>query len=144
VELMEAFIPHLRLLTVPVDKLDPLSKYLTDSQMSYLAKRLMFKVKNVEEIPARLNLNTLPRIRPKAHQEELKKKFKLDLIADDLIKSDWEMMGLEPKRNSTKKMLRLYLVAKQHFVLKGIELLTRANGFPRFKFVSGKSETSAR
>jgi len=134
-QMMEAFIPHLRLLTVPVDKLDPLSDYLTGSQMSYFA---------TVENPERLNLNTLPRIRPKAHQEELKKKFKLDLIADDLIKSDWEMMGLEPKRNSTKKMLRLFLVAKQHFVLKGIELLTRANGFPRFKFVSGKSETSAR
>jgi len=135
--MMKALIPHLRLLTVPVDKLDPLAKYLSDSQMSYLAKRLVFKVDNV--VPLGLNSSTLSRCRPVRDE-----KFKFDFISEDLIKSDWQMLGLEPKKSTTWNTLQITLVAAEHLVVKGIEILTRANTSPKTEFIRLKHETSSR
>jgi len=129
--MMKAVIPHLRLLTLPMDKLDPLSKYLSDSQMmSYMAKKPIFNA-----YPP-LNLST--KNRPKSNE------FDLNFIADELIKTDWDKIVLEPKKNPTLNTLQVELVAGQSLVLKGIEILTRANNYPQFDYDSSDSEDSSR
>jgi len=120
--MMKAVIPHLRLLTVPVDKLHrELSKYLSKAQLACLAKRLIFK----DEASAgkvHLSLETSSRSNPKSQT------IKLGFISEDLIKNDWEMIGvLAPKDNTVEKDLWINLVAQQHLFVKGIEILTRAN-----------------
>jgi len=138
--MMAAVIPHLRLLTLPMDKLGPLSKYLTDSQMSYLAKRLIFKDENsAGNVSPGLNLSTSSRRRP-----ALEKKIKFEFIAEDLIKNDWQMMNLETKGSTTWNTLQIRFVAEQHLLLKGMEILTRANNSPKIEFVSHKGEPSSR
>jgi len=142
VQLMKAVIPHLRLLTLSMDKLDQLVKYLSNSQMLFLTKRLVFGLEtSVGNVAPTLNLNALARSCP---QTRLNKKFKLELIAEDLIKSDWEMMGLVSKKNTLWKALQIKFVAEQHLFVKGIELLTRANTSPKFEVVSNNKEESSK
>jgi len=137
--MMKAIIPHLRLLTLPMDKLDQLSKYLSNSQMVYLAKRLIFKEEvGTAEVSPPLNLSTSLRSQPK------RREFKFEFISEDLIKSDWQMMGLELKKSTTWNTLKLELVAEQHLIVKGIEILTQANNSPNIEFVSSKNEASSR
>jgi len=95
--MMKAFIPYLRLLTIPTDKLDHFSKFLSNSQKGDLAKLLIFKEDSIPgKVPASLNLSTSPRTRPKTSQLEL------HFIAEDLIKikTDFEMMSSELKENT--------------------------------------------
>jgi len=130
--MMKTVIPHLRLLTVPVDKLHrEHSKYLSKAQLAFLAKRLIFK----DEVGAgkvHLCLKTSSRSHPKSET------IKLGFIAEDLIKNDWEMIGvLAPKENKVAKGLAINLVAQQHLFIKGIEILTRANNMP--KIINGGS-----
>jgi len=137
--MMKAVIPHLRLLTLPIDQLDPISKYLSDLQIAFLAKRLIFKDENRAGVfHAALNLSTESRSRPKSQ------KFKLDFIAEDLIKDDWEMLGAETKKSIEWNCLTLELVAEQHLVLKGVEILTRANNSPKIEFVNNDDEATSR
>jgi len=139
VEMMKALIPHLRLLTLPLDKLDPLSKYLSNSQIGYLAKRLIFKDEDsAGKFSPPLNLSTSLRSRPKTQ------KFKFDLIAEDLIKSDWQMMGLGTKKNTKWNNMQITFIAAEHLVLEGVEILTRANNSPKTEFVSKNSGESSR
>jgi len=134
VEMMKAVIPHLRLLTLPMDKLDPFSKYLSNSQKGDLAK---FKEDGIPgKVSASLNLSTSPRTRPKTSQLEL------DFIAEDLIKSDLQMMGSELKENTPGNLLRIKLVPEQHLFLKGIEILTRANNYSQSEFSQNNEESS--
>jgi len=135
VEMMEAVIPHLRLLTLFLFQLDPLSKYLSDSQMSYLAKRLTFR--DDSEPLIGLNPSTLTRSRPESRN------FKLEFIAEDLIKDDWEMMGLKLKKDETRKELQICIVANQHLFLKGIEILTRANNATAFEVVANRNKAAS-
>jgi len=145
VEMMKAVIPHLRLLTLPVDKLDPLSKYLSNSQKLFLANVMMFKHEDAADIVSpTINSSSVSRIRPKTLQGVLKKKFKLDFIAENLIKNDWQMMNLELKQNKMWNTSQIRLVAAQHLVLKGIEILTRANNSPKIEFVGNDDEISSR
>jgi len=145
VQLMKALIPHLRLLTLPMDQLDRLSKYLSKSQKYLLAERLMFKDESCAgNATPRLNLTTLPRSRPV--QDVLNEQFLLEFIAEDLIKTNWDMIGVEQKGNRLRKrkVLQIELKPRQHLVLKGIEVLTRANNFPKLEFVSNTKEASTR
>jgi len=65
-ELMKAFIPHLRLLTLPVIHFEQLSKYLSKSQRQFLADRLMYKdTTSALNISPSLNLSTKTRIQLK-------------------------------------------------------------------------------
>jgi len=139
VEMMNAVIPHLRLLTLPMDKLGQVAKYLSDSQLAYLAKRLMYKGENIPgKVSPSLNLSTSSRSRPKSQN------FKLEFIAEDLIKNNWQMMGLELKENKMWNNLQIHVVAEQHLVVKGIEILTRANNSPKIEFVNNEDEISSR
>jgi len=138
--MMEAAIRNLRLLTLPMDKLDQLATYLSDSQMCYLAKRLIFKLENSDaKVSPLLNLSTSSRRRP-----AIEKKIKFEFVAEDLIKSDWEMINSETKKCTTWNTLQIELVAEQHLVLKGIEILTRANNSPKIEIVRHNGEPSSR
>jgi len=53
-------------------------------------------------------------------------------------------MGLELKKSTTWNTLKLELVAEQHLIVKGIEILTRANNSPNIEFVGSKNEASSR
>jgi len=140
-ELMKAVIPHLRLLSLPkMEQLKLLSKYLSDSQKLFLTKKIAFKEEDVAgNVPPLLHLSTVPRCRQKMS------KFKLDFIAEDLIKSDWEMMGkFVPQESTSYNRLQMELVAQEHLLLKGIEVLTRAHNDPKLKFASNDGEASSR
>jgi len=138
--MMKTVIPYLRLLTLPVDKLDQLAKYLSNSQKLFLANRLMFKEENIAgNVSTRLNMSTESRSQP---EQVLSKKF--EFVAEDLIKTDFEMLGTEIKKNTMWKSLQIKLVAKQHLFVKGIEVLTRANNFPQFELVSNNNVPSSR
>jgi len=142
--MMKDIIPHLRVLMLPMDKLNQLSKYLSNSQMSYLTRKLTFKEENcAAKIPPSLNPSSSPRSRPKIrrlHDEN----FKLEFISKDFIKSDWEMMGLESKNNATWKTSQIKFVAEQHLFVKGIEILTIANSFPKYELAKQDNEESSR
>jgi len=137
-ELMKAVVPHLRLLTLPIDKLGPISNYLSDTQIAYLAKIVMHKdERSAGSVSPGLNLSRVPRRRPK------NQKLKLEFIAEDLIKNDWQMMcSLERKKNDLERGLQIFFVAKQHLFLKGIEILTKANNNPKFECVSSNKKAS--
>jgi len=140
VVLMKAVIPHLRLLNLPMVQLDQLCKYLSDSQISFLAKRLICKDK-VVDLPPTVNLSTLSRIRKQPNFQ----KFVVEFIAEDLIKNCFEMIGLELKKNATAmKTMRIRLVAQQHLFLKGLEVLTKANNWPGFEVLNDNNTTSLR
>jgi len=137
---MKAVLPHLRLLTLPIDKLGQVSHYLSDSQIAYLAKMMMHVDENsAGSVSPGLNLSRLPRSRPK------NKKLKLEFIAEDLIKNDCGLMGFGAQNIPPKeKILRLKFVAKQNLFFKGIELLSRANKSPEVdEFLSGDNEASS-
>jgi len=140
--MMKTVIPHLRLLTLPVDQFHrELSKYLSDSQLAYLAKRLIFKDEtSAGKTPPGLNVLTLSRSRPKSLRL-LDKKFKFEFIAEDLIKSDWQMMGSEKRKNTTWNALQIKLVTEQHLFVQGIEILTKAKNNPEFKLISDGEES---
>jgi len=62
---MNAVLPHLRLLTVPVNHFDQLSKYLSTSQKSFLAARLIFKDEtSAANVSPSINLSTKTRNQP--------------------------------------------------------------------------------
>jgi len=138
--MMKIVIPHLRLLTLPVDKFPrELSNFLSNSQMAFLAKRLMFKDENsAGKVSPPLNLSTSSR------NKATGQKFKLEFIAEDLIKNDWQMMGLETKENTKWNNVQIAFVAAEHLVLKEIEILTRAKNDPKLEFVSNDNEASSR
>jgi len=59
---MKAVLPHLRLLTLPANHFDQLSKYLSKSQKLFLAARLMFKDKTgAANVSPAINLSTKTR-----------------------------------------------------------------------------------
>jgi len=144
IQMMKAVIPLLRLLLVPVDKLDPLSKYLTNSQMLYLAKQLIFKVENgVANVSPGLNSSTLTRNGLKINQDVLKMESKLvNLIAEDLIKTDCKMTDLNPNEKGLKKVLQIHLIPQQNLLVKGIEILTRAKEFVKVELANSNNEES--
>jgi len=122
---MKALIHHLRLLTLPVNQLYRLSKYLSEAQMAYLSKRLVFKVEiGAEKIPASLNLNLSTRSRLKCH--------KLEFIGEKT---------LNPVGKVMRKALEIKLVARQNLIVKGIELLSRSNNEP---MLEDKEKASSR
>jgi len=145
---MEAVIPHLRLLTLPLNELDGLSEYLSASEMLFLANTLGFKNKSSSQnICARLNSSTVSRSRPATRREILSKKFVLEFIAEDLLKSDWEMIqgvDVEPRNGSTWKSAQISFVGRQHLLVKGMQILTKANYFPRFELVGNTSDSKSR
>jgi len=48
------------------------------------------------------------------------------------------------QNNTLWKALQIRLTAHQHLFLKGIEVLTKANDFPKFELKSGKNGASSR
>jgi len=62
----------------------------------------------------------------------------VEFIAEDLIKTDWQIIGLNPRKRKTWNTLQL--VAGQHLVVKGIEILTKANTSPKNESASNDDE----
>jgi len=123
-ELMQAALPHLRLLTLPVEKLNRLGRFLTDSQKRFLANRLMFKdYDSTEKIPDGLNPSILSRSR--------NQKFVVDFIdTKDLVEMDSDILGQVPTETANVKFLKISIKAKRDLFVRGIELLTRTNFSP--------------
>jgi len=89
---MDAVLPHLRLLTVPANHFDQLSKYLSTSQKSFLAARLMFKDKtSAANVSPSINLSTTTRnqenmiIYFQHYQEQFDKTKMVEVKATDTV-----------------------------------------------------------
>jgi len=57
--MMQSIIPHLRLLTLPIEELSLISEYFTDEQTSFLTRTMVFGDKNLA--CQNLNLSTMKR-----------------------------------------------------------------------------------
>jgi len=119
---------HLRLLTLPVDKLPRLRKYLSTDEMSFLGRQLCFK--RTEQFPPSLSANTSPRIRATSVDLHI-----LELIPKNLIITNlYETIGKKLHNSKLRdEHFRIDLEARQNLCLKGVEILTRVSNYPEFK-----------
>jgi len=123
-ELMRAALPHLRLLTLPTDKIPLLTKYLTPDERTFVAGHVLFKVEETSRGPAppSLTTNTTPRTNAI-----------LELIPENLIVDGYEKMTEQDlcsvQTGALTKLLYVFNVG-QNCILKGVEILTEAKYFP--------------
>jgi len=119
---MRAALPHLRLLTLPIDQISRLSKYLTSEEKTFLPRKMVFKEDSgSEEVPPSLNIDINPRIL-KAIHISLKT---LELIPEKLIITDHHQMDYlsNPIENPVFSMT---FAVCQGMILKSVEILTQA------------------
>jgi len=131
---MRAALPHLRLLTLPMDKLYQLSKFLSPEERSFLAVRLLFQESAAS--PPSLNTNASPR-------EKFVSNKVWEVIPERLILTDHlEMTGKGLARcERAKEMFSVDLnFLLETICLKGIEILTQANNYPEFKQTANNSD----
>jgi len=140
-ELMRAVLPHLRLLTLPVEQLTELNNYLKPEEKVFLAVQMVFDDENSSgPSPQSLNTNTTPR--EKAVVVSLPS-VKLELIPEKSITTDHLKMPGQPLHKSkcdqySKEVFKIEVVdVSQNVCLTGIEILTRGNNQPQFKQGAG-------
>jgi len=141
---MRAALPHLRLLTLPVDKLHFFSIYLSAEEKTSLAVQLLFKKGSSSQspLPSTLNSSTTPR--EQSVYLELGSCW-LEIIPDDFIITDHFKMGGQPlnkirSKGGQREVFTLDLIKiKRDMCLTGIEILTQANNCPQFKQAKGKN-----
>jgi len=120
-ELMRAALPHLRLLTLELDQISLLTKYLTAEEKTFLAGELFFKEGTTPNpAPSSLSTNKSPR-----------RKSLVELIPENLIVKETSDQDLDTLHatNSTKFQCQI-INADRDFILRGVEILTQAKIIP--------------
>jgi len=126
-ELMRAALPHLRLMTLPLDKFSGLAEYLTAEERNYLAGNVFFKNKNVSgPAPLGLNQNTTPRFNSIAlvFYELIPESF----INEHYLQMICQNLELDCVPRCTKFVCEF--TVPRDFNLKGLEILTRVLNAP--------------
>jgi len=129
---MRDALSHLRVLTLPQDKLSLLVKYFSPEEIDFLTGKLLFKDENSTS-PLSLNSNANPR----------SKNFCLELIPENVIITDHRKMigqDLDLCYGRTTKFCYTIDISSD-FCLKGIEILTQAKNFPDFKKTTANNKT---
>jgi len=129
---MRDALSHLRVLTLPQDKLSLLLKYFSPEEIDFLTGKLLFEDENSSSPPS-LNSNANPR----------SKIFCLELIPEHLIIADHRKMidqDLDYCYGGKTKFCYTIDVGYD-FCLKGIEILTQAKNFPDFKKTTANNKT---
>jgi len=126
---MRAVLPHLRLLTLPTnDPISLLAKYLTAEEKIYLSGQLLFKDENYSgPAPPSLNTNTTPRIESASLDSNI-----LELIPENLVVGGYSesTINLDTDFGPPKTKFCCEINVSCDLVLKGVEILTRANPGP--------------
>jgi len=129
---MRAALPHLRLLTLPLDKHTLLTKFLLPEEKTYLLRQVYLKEQSSGAAPPSLNTNENPRMKVKFCNPNT-----MELISESSIITDHiEMIGRAlDSYYSNKEMIKhcCTINVGHSFCLKGIEILTRGNNFPDFR-----------
>jgi len=126
-ELMRVALPHLRLMTLPLDKFSRFAEYLTAEERNYLAGNVFFKNKNMSgPAPPGLNQNTAPRFNPIALDF-------YELIPEDFINQRYlwmrgQNLDMDFAPRWTKFVCKF--TVPRDFNLKGLEILTRVKNAP--------------
>jgi len=124
---MGAVLPHLRLLTLPSEQLFPLSKYLTDAEKLFLSKQAFFKEDKLD-VPLRLNTVTAARTLASNNLQTVAIIPKNMATGDDVIGQ-----ALYSTHLSQPTKLTVVLMVKKNLILKGVQVLTRANNNPDYR-----------
>jgi len=131
---MRAALPHLRLLTLPMGQISPLTKYLLPPEKAILSGKLLFNEENSEPSPPSLNNNTNSRMRATLRQPH---DAVQELIPEDLIITDHLKMAGQPLSKSLDNHCEVFSIdligVLQNVILTGIEILTRGNNHLEFK-----------
>jgi len=133
---MRAALPHLRLLTLKSDQLSKVKKFLSSEEKTFLAQQMVFQedVGSFHPLPPLLNTNTTPRSKPISHDPYFEELIPESLIITDPLK----MIGKTLHSLAIEKLD--INVAEQDRVLKGVELLTRANSYSGIRQTSGDNK----
>jgi len=137
--LLRAALPHLRLLTLPLDQLSLLSNYLSPQEKGFLSAKLLFNEGNSSDLEAPPSLNTTTEPREPAKVSLASLSVKLELIPENSIIIDHFKMPGEALFKiqsdwSDKEVFEVDFVDVSHnLFLTGVETLTRGNNRPKFK-----------
>jgi len=134
---MRAALPHLRLLTLPVDRLFLLATFLTAEEKIFLFGKMIFSEEKTEEeeiAPQGLNTNKTPRTRVGASRHKI-----VELIFEEWIITDHlEMVGKDVLQTpAPNEVFSVTFGVCQNLCLEGLQILTQANNNPKFRRVSG-------
>jgi len=117
---MRAALPHLRLLTLELDQISLLTKYLTAEEKTFLAGELFFKEGETSNpAPPSLSTNKSPR-----------RKSLVELIPENLIVKETSDQDLDTLHATNSTKFKCCINADRDFILRGIEILTQAKIIP--------------
>jgi len=127
---MRAALLHLRLLTLPADKIfhQGLGKYLSNEERIFLGCRLF----NTERPPCDPIPPTLCPIDFPRNEADFCRPNTLELIPEHLIVTDFEDIAGQNfyKSGLCKEVFCIEFEVLQNLILKGIEILTQAEDYP--------------
>jgi len=129
--LMRAALPHLKLLTLPMDQISLLTKYLLPEEKVYLSKQVFLKEEDVSaEAPPCLNTDKVPRTSVYQNPNPFELFSKEYIITDHSKMSNQDLCTI---RGNGPTKFRCDITPSKDFFLKAVEILTRATNFTHFK-----------
>jgi len=131
-DLVRAALPHLRLMTLPMEEISQLTEFLLPDEKAFLSEQVFFKADSVcssDEVPPGLNANRQPR-----NQSIFGNPYTLELIPKKvLILDHYKMIGQDVDTitglSGTTKFCCL-VTASQNCCLKAVDILSHANDYP--------------